>query len=100
MHVSQAILCHLFSINMSWGATAKEASDTSFFIELPIIARRFKYVFAYCIAVTILLICGVYVFPYLWRITQLVAIFPLAVMIGCHFTLPILLNPALMTFTW
>ncbi|KAL1887207.1 hypothetical protein Sste5346_010361 [Sporothrix stenoceras] len=100
MHVSQAILCHLFSINMSWGATAKEVSDTSFFIELPIIARRFKYVFAYCIAVTILLICGVYVFPYLWRITQLVAIFPLAVMIGCHFTLPVLLNPALMTFTW
>ncbi|CAK7212623.1 hypothetical protein SEUCBS140593_001565 [Sporothrix eucalyptigena] len=100
MHVSQAILCHLFSINMSWGATAKEVSDTSFFIELPIIARRFKYVFAYCIAVTAVLICGVYVFPYLWRITQLVAIFPLAVMIGCHFTLPILLNPALMTFTW
>ncbi|CAK7225899.1 hypothetical protein SCUCBS95973_006018 [Sporothrix curviconia] len=100
MHVSQAILCHLLGINMSWGATAKEATDTSFFIELPIIARRFKYVFVYCIAVAILLICGMYVFPYLWRITQLVAIFPLAVMIGCHFTLPILLNPALMTFTW
>jgi hypothetical protein len=85
---------------MSWGATAKEAADTSFFIEMPIIARRFKYVFAYCVTITVLIVCGVYVFPYLWRITQLVAIFPLATVIACHFLMPILLNPALMTFTW
>ncbi|KAF3762089.1 hypothetical protein M406DRAFT_341392 [Cryphonectria parasitica EP155] len=100
MHVCQAILCHMFSIDMSWGATAKEVTDTSFFIEMPIIARRFKFVFIFCIAMTALILCGVYVFPYLWRIDQLIAIFPLACIIFSHFLLPVLLNPALMKFTW
>lgn len=100
MHVSQAILCHMFSIDMSWGATAKEITDTSFFIELPIIARKFKYVFVFCFAMTALLICGVFSFPYLWRINQLIAIFPLACVVFGHFFLPVLLNPALMKFTW
>ncbi|OIW28202.1 P-loop containing nucleoside triphosphate hydrolase protein [Coniochaeta ligniaria NRRL 30616] len=100
MHVSQAILCHMFSIDMTWGATAKEVTDTSFFVELPIIARRFKFVFIFCIATTALLICGVVAFPYLWRINQLIAIFPLACVVFGHFFLPVLLNPALMKFTW
>ncbi|KUI61890.1 Interferon-induced GTP-binding protein Mx2 [Cytospora mali] len=100
MHVCQAILSHMFSIDMSWGATAKEVTDTSFFTEMPIIARRFKFVFIFCIAMTALIFCGVYAFPYLWRINQLIAIFPLACVIFSHFFLPVLLNPALMKFTW
>lgn len=100
MHVGQAILSHMFSIDMSWGATAKEVTDTSFFIEMPIIARRFKFVLIFCILMTALIICGVYVFPYLWRIDQLIAIFPLACVVFSHFFLPVLLNPALMRFTW
>jgi hypothetical protein len=100
MHVSQAILCHMFSIDMTWGATAKEITDTSFFVELPIIARRFKFVFVFCIATTALLVCGVVAFPDLWRINQLIAIFPLACVVFGHFFLPVLLNPALMRFTW
>ncbi|EOO01079.1 putative glycosyl transferase family 2 protein [Phaeoacremonium minimum UCRPA7] len=100
MHVCQAILSHMFSIDMSWGATAKEVSDTSFFIEMPMIARRFKFVFVFCIAMIALIICGVYAFPFLWRIDTLIAIFPLACVVFSHFFLPVLLNPALMKFTW
>lgn len=100
MHVCQAILSHMFSIDMSWGATSKEVEDTSFFIELPMIARRFKFVFVFCIAMTALIICGVFAFPYLWRIDQLIAIFPLGCVVFSHFFLPVLLNPALMKFTW
>jgi hypothetical protein len=100
MHVGQAILSHMFSIDMSWGATAKEVTDTSFFIEMPIIARRFKFVLIFCILMTALIICGFYVFPFLWRINQLIAIFPLACVVFSHFFLPVLLNPALMRFTW
>lgn len=100
MHVSQAIVSHMFSIDMSWGATSKEATDTSFFIEMPVIARRFKFVLIFCILMTVLLICGALVFPFLWRITQVIAIFPLACVIFSHFFLPVLLNPALMRFTW
>ncbi|KAF4119264.1 Glycosyl transferase family 2 [Geosmithia morbida] len=100
VHVCQAILCHMFSIDMSWGATAKEVSDTSFFIEMPMIARRFKFVFVFCICMTGLMICGACAFPYLWRIDQLIAIFPLGCVVFSHFFLPVLLNPALMKFTW
>ncbi|KAF5619171.1 interferon-induced GTP-binding Mx2 [Fusarium tjaetaba] len=100
MHVCKAILCHMLSIDISWGATSKEVEDTNFFQEISIIIGGFKYVFIFCIAVAALMICGVYAFPYLWRIDELVAIFPLGTVIFCHFFLPIALNPNLMKFTW
>ncbi|EWZ30356.1 hypothetical protein FOZG_15845 [Fusarium oxysporum Fo47] len=100
MHVCKAILCHMLSIDIGWGATSKEVEDTNFFKEISIIIAGFKYVFIFCLAVTALMICGVYAFPYLWRINELVAIFPLATVIFCHFFLPIALNPNLMKFTW
>lgn len=98
--VSKAIMSHMFSVKMSWGATSKEVTDTSFFIEMPMIIRRFKFVFAFCFAMTALMICGVYAFPHLWRINQLIAIAPLSFVVASHFFLPLLLNPALMKFTW
>jgi cellulose synthase/poly-beta-1,6-N-acetylglucosamine synthase-like glycosyltransferase len=100
IHVSEALLSHMFSIDVSWGATSKEVTDTSFFKELPVIARDFKFVFVFSIGMMVVIICGVYAFPYLWRINQVIAIFPLTCVIGCHFFLPLLLNPALMRFTW
>ncbi len=100
IHVSQAILAHMFSIDMSWGATSKEVVETSFFIELPLIVSRFKFTFVFCIFSITLMVCGVFVFPPLWRIDTLIAIFPLACVIFSHFLLPVLLNPALMKFTW
>ena len=100
MHVGQAILAHMVGVDMSWGATAKEVSDTSFFIEMPVIIRRFKFAFLFCVLMVALVICGAYAFPYLWRINQLIAIFPLTCIIANHFLLPVLLNPALMKFTW
>lgn len=38
--------------------------------------------------------------PYHWRITDFVAILPMATVAGSHFLLPLALNPALMTFSW
>lgn len=38
--------------------------------------------------------------PYDWRITDFVAILPMATVAGSHMLLPIALNPALMTFSW
>lgn len=35
LHVSQALLAHMFEINMTWGATSKEAEFSNFFIEVP-----------------------------------------------------------------
>lgn len=88
LHVSQAILCHLFSIDMSWGATSKEASDTSFFKEIPVILQKFRATFVFCSIMTIAMIimAGVgpagNLVPYDWQISFFTAIWPLATIIG------------------
>lgn len=100
VHVSQALLCHMFSIDMSWGATSKEVENTSFFEEIPKLIKRFKYMFLWCFACAggmIYLAVGA---PYGWRIAFFTAIWPLATVIVSHFLLPIALNPSLMLFTW
>jgi hypothetical protein len=38
--------------------------------------------------------------PYDWRITDFVAILPMATVASSHLLLPLALNPALMTFSW
>lgn len=45
LDVSQAILLHMFSIDMNGGATAKEVVDTSFFEEIPKLLKKFKFTF-------------------------------------------------------
>jgi hypothetical protein len=100
LHVSQAILCHFFEIDISWGATVKEAENYSFFEELPRLFSRFKFTFLFCIACTGMIIAGVLAVPWPWQITDFVAIFPLTTLIVSHFFLPVVLNPALMQFTW
>jgi hypothetical protein len=102
LHVSQALLCHMFSIDMSWGATAKEVEFSNFFIEIPKVAKTFKYTIALCflmIAVMVIMARGGFI-PWSWNIDQFVAIFPMAIMVGSHLLLPIALNPGLMTFSW
>lgn len=100
LHVSQALLCHLLSIDMSWGATSKESEDTTFFIELPRVLARFKYTLVFCTSCTALMICGAFAFPQFWRINFFTALWPLVTLVASHFFLPVLLNPALMKFTW
>lgn len=106
LHVSQAILCHLFSIDMSWGATAKEATETTFFKEIPTIAKKFKFTFMFCVfCITMMIVLsGVgpvgHLVPYYWQITSFTAIFPLAILVGFHFLMPLVLNPGLMQFTF
>ncbi|KAL2162602.1 hypothetical protein VTH06DRAFT_6438 [Thermothelomyces fergusii] len=100
LHLTQAILSHFFEINMVWGATAKELEEVHFGAEIVRIVRRFKWTFLYCFACTALMICGNTVFPVEWRINTLYSIYPLASTVVAHFALPVLLNPALMMFTW
>jgi hypothetical protein len=100
LHISQALLSHMFEIDMSWGATAKEVEDTTFFKEMPKLLKKFRITFVFCILMIGLMVAGVYLFPALWQINTLVAIYPLAHLVTGHMLLPVVLNPALMMFTW
>jgi len=106
LHVSQAILSYLFSVDMSWGATSKEATSTSFFREVPNILKKFKFTFLCCLVMIagMIALAGVgplgHQVPPNWLITSFPAIFPLAILVGFHFLLPLVLNPGLMQFTF
>ena len=100
LHVSQALLSHMFSINMTWGATAKEAENTTFFTEIPKLLRKFRFTFIFCLACSGAMIALAQFVPPLWRIDLFIAIWPLGTLIFGHFFLPIALNPGLMLFTW
>ena len=100
LHVSQALLSHMFSIDMTWGATSKEVDNTTFFQEIPRLIKRFKFMFAWVIITTAGIICIATIAPPLWRIDTFIAIFPICNVLFSHFLLPIVLNPNLMLFTW
>lgn len=42
LHVSQAILSHMFEIEMTWGATSKEAEFSNFWIEVPRVIKKVR----------------------------------------------------------
>ncbi|CUS13826.1 unnamed protein product [Tuber aestivum] len=102
LHVSQALLSHMFEINMNWGATSKEVEVSNFFLEVPKVMKRFKFSFAFSIlAIVAMIVFATASFvPHSWVIKDFVAILPMATVAGSHLLLPIALNPALMTFQW
>lgn len=99
-HISQALVSHFFSIDMTWGATSKEAENITFFEEIPRVMKRFKWTFGFSISIIVLMVLMATVVPWMWRIDTFIAIFPLSTVAGGHFLLPIVLNPNLMLFTW
>lgn len=100
MHVSQAILSHMFNVDMTWGATSKEAENTTFFEEVPKIIKKFKITFIFCLFCAAMMVVLARFAPPLWRIELFISVFPLSTIIIGHFFLPIALNPGLMRFTW
>ncbi|KAN0119801.1 Glycosyl transferase family group 2 domain containing protein [Hyaloscypha variabilis] len=102
LHVSQALLAHMFEVDMTWGATAKEAEFSNFFIEVPKVLKKFKFSMLFSIiGITGMIVLAVAPFvPYDWQITDFVAILPMATVTVSHLLLPLALNPALMTFSW
>jgi len=102
LHISQALLAHMFEIDMQWGATAKEVEFSNFFIEVPKVLRKFKFsmLFSMTFIVGMIILATAPFIPYSWHITDFVAILPMATVAASHLLLPIALNPALMTFSW
>jgi hypothetical protein len=102
LHVSQALLAHMFEVNMVWGATAKEMEYSNFFIEVPKVLRRFKFSFGFAIIgiIGMIVLATASFVPPDWQIKDFVAILPMATVTVSHLLLPIALNPALMTFSF
>ncbi len=103
LHLSQALLAHLFSYNIQWGATKKEVEKSNFFIEVPRILRRFwlSLVLSFFVIV-MMVVFSSSLMPLAYRIpgNAWAVLFPLALVAGCHLLFPIVLNPWLMIFSY
>lgn len=99
-HVSQALLWHMTSVDMDWGATAKDMEILPFFEEFPKVMRKFRFSFVFCFVTAAGMIACAYSVPQIWQIKNFTPVFPLSSVVGSHFFLPLILNPNLMRFTW
>ena len=90
--VSQALLAHTLSYNMTWGATSKEVERSNFFKEVPKMLRRywFSWLLSWVVAAGMVVLATPLV-PVEWRIggDAWGVIFPLAVSVGCHILAPV-----------
>jgi hypothetical protein len=92
IHLSKAIFCHFFSINIEWNSTAKELEETGFFIGMDKIIRDFKYMYLIVLLLTGALIYMALYAPTGWAISDFTMIVPVANQLGCHFLLPVALG--------
>ncbi|KAJ7829002.1 glycosyl transferase family group 2-domain-containing protein [Mycena olivaceomarginata] len=95
IHLSTAILAHLFSYDMTWGSTVKEVERSTFWIEVPRIWQRFKLSFIICFMVIVMMIVMQSDTGWNWALN-----IPLSLVVGTHVLLPIVLNPWLMIFSY
>ncbi|KAL4076632.1 glycosyl transferase family group 2-domain-containing protein [Scleroderma yunnanense] len=103
IHLSVALLAHMFSYNITWGATKKEVERSNFFIEVPRILKRFWLAFFVSFAAFgAMIVLTLNIVPAGWRIPgdYWAVILPLAIVTGCQVLFPIVLNPWLMIFSY
>ncbi|KAJ6532924.1 glycosyl transferase family group 2-domain-containing protein [Mycena vulgaris] len=103
IHLSTALLAHMFSYNMTWGATTKEVERSNFWIEVPRIWKRFRLAFCICfLTIGGMIVLSTPVVTAAWQIpgSSWAVILPLAIVMGGHILFPILLNPWLMIFSY
>jgi len=74
--------------------------QTTFFEEVPKIAKKFKWTFLYCFLAAVMVPVLAFAAPVFWQIRSFISVFPLIFNVFCHLMLPIALNPSLMLFTW
>ena len=92
IHLSQALLAHLFSYNIQWGATKKEVERSNFWLEIPKILKRFWIALVISLTLAVaMIIFSTSLMPPAWQIPSWnwAVIFPLAIVIGCHVLFPV-----------
>ncbi|KAG5644401.1 hypothetical protein DXG03_008568 [Asterophora parasitica] len=100
IHLSTALLAHMFSYDMTWGSTVKEVERSTFWIEVPRIWQRFKLSFIICFAcIAMMVIFTTDAVPFQYQIPgwNWALIIPLSLTVGCHVLLPV--SPLPLTLT-
>ncbi|KAL9708789.1 hypothetical protein Ac2012v2_007943 [Leucoagaricus gongylophorus] len=91
-HLSTALLAHIFSYNITWGATAKEVERSNFFQEVPRMLKRYWPTFLVClILIAGMIIMATPIVPPEWQVTgdSWAVILPLVITVGGHILFPV-----------
>ena len=96
-HINKSLIAHIVGYEMTWEMTKKEVENSNFFKEIPKIAREFIYMYMVMIPMAGGMIYMAFFAPIAWRITEPIAVVPMALMIVCHCSLPFALNPYIIT---
>ena len=69
IHLSQALLAHMFSYNITWGATKKEVERSNFWQEVPKIVTRFRVslIISFIMSI-VMIVLTTEIVPIGWRI--------------------------------
>ncbi|BFZ56758.1 hypothetical protein PYCC9005_003806 [Savitreella phatthalungensis] len=100
MHLSYALIAHMFTLDISWGATVKTLEQSDFLTELPRIWRDFKYVYATCVLLALMQIYFAYFARPIDRIATITANLPLSWLLIMHAIMPLALNSSSYASEW
>ncbi|KAF9005040.1 glycosyl transferase family group 2-domain-containing protein [Cyathus striatus] len=96
IHLSISLLAHMFSYNITWGATKKEVEKSNFWIEVPRILKRFWFAFLLSfLSLAAIVILSTSLIPVEWQVpgSSWAVILPLCIVASGHILFPIVLNP-------
>ena len=119
MPMSTALVSHIVGYNMTWSATIKTVEKSNFFLQLPLIWRRFwpqLVFFSVCVVRhrhrhTLLVkksnpalkammgLTASNLLPAAWRVRDITVQFPLGMIIATHMLWPFALNPWFISFS-
>ena len=100
MPMSAALVSHLVGYNMTWSSTVKSVEKSNFFLQLPLIWRRFypQLVFFSLFCVT-MGICASSIVPSGLRVTSMEVLVPGGMIAATHLLWPFVLNPWFISFS-
>ncbi|ORY80971.1 glycosyl transferase family group 2-domain-containing protein [Protomyces lactucae-debilis] len=92
VHLSKALLAHLFNAKMTWGSTSKSVENRTLVEEMPKIWRNYKVMFILCGFLGVSVIVLAVAVPPLYRIDSFKSLFPIVWMISFHLANPFVLH--------
>ncbi|WVR04423.1 hypothetical protein IAU60_001425 [Kwoniella sp. DSM 27419] len=101
MPMSAALASHLVGYNMSWSATVKTVEKSNFFLQLPIIWRRFwPQLSFFTLIIAMMIICSTKLMPDGYRMVGIDIMVPMGILAGSHLLYPFALNPWFLSFSF
>jgi membrane glycosyltransferase len=85
-HLCEVVLCHFLGLDVEWGATTKEYYGRRMGLSKILYDFKNLYIFL-LVLIGGMIYLGLYA-PSYWRVTNVEAVGPLALQVGCHFLLP------------